>query len=135
MPGDNMANSGNIEFIENSLIAEDPKRYITIRVNIPAVIKSWRDSVFSYEWLHADGYIKAVEELSEAEQEKRMHVENLLTKGAAIPMPILGIGVMDNIEIGAGRAELLTLAAQGVKIMPVHIPKSCESDFKEFRVV
>ena len=43
------------------------------------------------------------------------------------------IGMMDNVEIGVGRAELLTLAAAGIETMPVHIPKSSESDFKPFR--
>jgi hypothetical protein len=41
--------------------------------------------------------------------------------------------MMENIEIGCGRAEFLTLAAHGLKTMPVHIPKSNESDFKPFR--
>jgi hypothetical protein len=45
----------------------------------------------------------------------------------------LGIGLQDNVEIGSERAVLLTLAALGYETMPVHIPKSNESDFKHFR--
>ncbi len=71
--------------------------------------------------------------LSPAEQEKRKKIEAAIKDSAEIEMPVLGIGIMENVEIGSGRAALLTLAAQGATEMPVHIPKSCESDFKSFR--
>ncbi len=122
----------NINFTENPLTAEDPGRYTIIKVNVPAVVKSWRLSLFSFEWLTADGAIKSPRELSETEQSKRRGVETLLESKAPVPMPILGIGIMDNVEIGCGRAEFLTLAAAGLAVIPVHIPKSCESDFKPF---
>ncbi len=136
MPRDNMPKTskpvpGDIEFIPNPLTAQDPDRYITINVHVPAVLESWRGSLFSFEWLHPDGTIKIMSELSTPEQEKRAAAEILIASGS-VPMPILGIGVMDNIEIGTGRAEFLTLAAQGIRTMPVHIPRSCESDFKAY---
>lgn len=128
-----MPTEKNIKFCENSLTLEDPARYVAIHVRVPEIVKSWRLSLFSFEWLKADGKIKTPEELSETEREKRRAVETLLREGTPLPMPILGIGVTDNIEIGCGRAEFLTLAAMGVQTVPVHIPKSCESDFKPFR--
>lgn len=136
MPRDNMPKTskpapGEIEFIPNPLAAHDPDRYITLNIQVPAVLESWRGSLFSFEWLHPDGSIKTMNELSAPEQEKRAAAETLIANGP-VPMPILGIGVMDNIEIGTGRSEFLTLAARGLAIMPVHITKSCESDFKAF---
>lgn len=131
---DNMPPSGNIEFTPNTLAAQDPDRYIALNIHVPAVLESWRGSLFSFEWLHPDGNIKTMNELTVPEQEKRAAAESLIASGAPVPMPILGIGVMDNIEIGTGRAEFLTLAAHGLAVMPVHIPKSCESDFKAFKV-
>lgn len=122
----------NINFTNNPLVAEDPDRYIAINVRVPDVLKSWRDSLFSFEWLNPDGAIKAAQDLSIHEHSKRMQVEHLLKVGKPVPMPILGIGMMDNVEIGSGRAEFLTVAAHGIKIIPVHIPKSNESDFKAF---
>ncbi|MGB4108172.1 MAG: hypothetical protein WBK55_10325 [Alphaproteobacteria bacterium] len=123
----------NIRFTENPLAAGEPTRYVTINVRVPEVVKSWRASLFSFEWLRPDGKIKSAAELTPAEREKRGAVEKLLQGGGPVPMPILGIGMMDNIEIGSGRAEFLTLAALGVEIMPVHVPRSNESDFKPFR--
>jgi hypothetical protein len=127
-----MTQDKNIRFTENPTVAEDPARYVTLHVRVADVVESWRDSLFSFEWLNPDGEIKSMDELKDSEQEKRRAVEKLLKDSSPIPMPILGIGMMDNIEIGSGRAEFLTLAACGVKTMPVHIPKSCETDFKPF---
>lgn len=128
-----MPTEKNIHFTENPLAAGEPGRYLSVHVYVPEIVKSWRGSLFSFEWLRPDGKIKTASELTAAEREKRQAVEQLIQAGAAIPMPILGIGMMDNVEIGVGRAELLTLAASGIETMPVHIPKSSESDFKPFR--
>jgi hypothetical protein len=130
-----MPTEKNINFTENPLAAEAPDRYVRVNVHVGKVVKSWKQSLFSFEWLTPDGDIKHLTQLSEAEQEKRQIVEQSLGNGTPLAMPILGIGIMDNIEIGCGRAEFLTLAARGVEIIPVHIPKSCESDFKPFLAV
>ncbi|GJL85599.1 MAG: hypothetical protein DHS20C02_13740 [Micavibrio sp.] len=121
-----------IKFIDNATIGSRHENYTTVFVDVPTVLKSWQSSLFSFQWLQPDGQIKDIEALPEEEQPKRQGVEEKLSSAAAIEQPILGIGLMENIEIGAGRAEFLTLAAKGVPQIPVHIPKSNESDFKEF---
>lgn len=123
----------NIRFTENPLAAGEGARYVTIYIRVADALKSWRGSLFSFEWLRPDGKIKSAAELTPAERDKRAAIEKLLQDGSPVLMPILGIGMMDNIEIGSGRAEFLTLAALGVEIMPVHVPRSNESDFKPFR--
>ena len=119
-----------IEFIDNA--GATNAQYICVNIDVSKVLESWHLSVFSFEWLKSDGSIKSLEELSEDEKPKREEVEGTLKKGNSIIKPILGIGIQDNIEIGTGRAVLLTLAALGVETMPVHIPKSNESDFQAF---
>jgi hypothetical protein len=101
-----MPTEKNIHFTENPLAAGEPGRYLSVHVRLPDIVKSWRGSLFSFEWLRPDGKIKSAAELKPAEREKRQAVEQLIGSGAAIPMPILGIGMMDNVEIGSGRAEL-----------------------------
>lgn len=101
-------------------------------IDAAKALESWRTSLFSFEWLDENGNIKPFEDLSAAEADKRRRVEDTLDKGGALERPVLGIGLQDNVEIGAGRAEFLTLAARGMATIPVHIPKSCESDFKPF---
>lgn len=123
----------NIQFIENPALHGRANRYICIVIDVPGVLESWRRSLFSFEWLRPDGEIKDLPELPAREQPKRAAVEQKLETGMPIEQPVLGIGLMENVEIGIGRAEFLTLAARGVTRMPVHIPASNESDFKAFR--
>lgn len=120
-----------ITFTDNQSIKGREDNFLSVSLRVDAVIESWQLSVFSYEWL-ANGKIKAAEDLSESEQEKRTAAEALIKSENSIPRPVLGIGMQDNIEIGAGRAELLTLAAHGLEIVSVHIPRGNESDFKAF---
>jgi hypothetical protein len=121
-----------IAFIDNPAVRACPDRYITVTVDTEAVLKSWRESLFAFEWMLPDGRLKSASELPAAEQPKRTAVEKKLQSGAPLEKPVLGIGLMDNVEIGAGRAIFLTLAAQGVKRLPVHIPKSNRDEFSGF---
>ena len=96
------------------------------------VFESWRISLYSFEWLHPDGKIKTFDELPGREADKRRAADQALDKGEAVEKPVMGLGVMDNVEIGSGRALFLCLYDRGVKTMPVHIPKASLDDFKEF---
>ena len=121
-------------FTNNAVATNRADHYMEITVDTGKVMKSWRESLFSFEWLLPDGRIKATGELSDSERPRREAVETALAKGQSLDKPILGIGMMDNIEIGSGRATFLTLVAHGIKTIPVHIPRGNEADFKKFRV-
>lgn len=127
-----MSSLSALNFIDNPVIAEKAANYRTVEVDVAKTLKSWRKSLFSFEWITADGAIRSLDDLSDKERPKRQDVEEKIAKGAEIPKPVLGIGIMDNVEIGIGRAEFLTLAAHGMRTIPVHIPQSNESDFKPF---
>ncbi len=122
----------NLKFVENKIISGKAERYLNVHVDAAAVIKSWKESVFSFEWLAPNGAVKPIEALNDAEREKRQRVEEDIAAGQTLETPILGIGLMENIEIGAGRAIFLTLFDKGEKTIPVHIPKSNEKDFAKF---
>jgi hypothetical protein len=127
-----MISKPNIEFLDNANATAQEGRFISVRVDGMRVLESWRESLFSFEWLLPDGRIRALGDLPEHERSKREVVENKLKARTPIEKPILGIGLQENIEIGSGRAEFLTLIAHGLKEIPVHIPKACEKDFKAF---
>jgi hypothetical protein len=129
-----MADIQSITFIDNPAAGHGQSAYISVTVDTALVFESWRSSLFSFEWLNANGSIKNLDQLPAHEQPKRKTVEDKIREHAPLEKPVLGIGIMDNIEIGAGRAEFLTLMAYGARKIPVHIPKSCESDFKAFIV-
>lgn len=108
------------------------EKYVTVTVDARAVLESWKGSLFSFEWLDASGGIRTPDDMPIREREKRLDVERHLKAGEPLERPILGIGIMDNIEIGAGKAVFLTLAAMGHKTIPVAVPKSCAKEFKPF---
>jgi hypothetical protein len=101
-------------------------------VETARILKSWRESLFSFEWLRPDGTIKPADQLPPGEQARRQAVEQKIRDGVSLEKPVLGIGMLDNVEIGAGRATFLTLAAEGVAAIPVHIPVSHTDEFKAF---
>jgi hypothetical protein len=122
----------NLAFVDNTAVAARPAHYVTVTVDVAKILASWRESLFSYEWILPDGRLKSHDELSPAEQPKRATVEERVSRGEPLEKPVLGIGLMDNVEIGAGRAVFLTLAALGAKTLPVHIPKTHEDEFSAF---
>lgn len=122
----------SVKFSDNPVIKGREKNYAEVTVSIPKILESWRASLFSFEWMLPDGRIKDVAALPEKEQPKRQAVEDAIAAGKTLEKPVLGIGLLENVEIGTGRATLLTLAAHGLKTMPVHIPVSHRDEFKPF---
>jgi hypothetical protein len=119
-------------FIDNPAILNRREHYFDAVVNVELILKSWRQSLFSHEWLLSDGRIKTIRELPGTEAHKREKVELDLANGRALITPVLGIGLLDNVEIGSAKAEFLTLASMGWNEIPVHIPESNMDDFKPF---
>lgn len=121
-------------FTDNPAIISRREHYFDARVSVELILQSWRQSLFSHEWLLADGRIKSIRELPGTEAHKREKVELDLAGRRPLIKPVLGIGLLDNVEIGSAKAEFLTLASMGWHEIPVHIPKSNADDFKPFIV-
>jgi len=122
----------NMKFIDNPALLSTKHKYNTVLVDTDKTIKSWRASIFSFEWLTPEGKIKTEDQLCAKEHTKRRAIETLIKEKKPIPKSVLGIGIQDNIEIAIGRAHFLTLAAHNIICIPVHIPKSNIEDFKPF---
>lgn len=118
---------------DNPAIKGREGQYMVITVDAAKTLKSWKTSLFSFEWLEPNGSVRTLETLPLQERDKRLKVESALRDGETLPRPVLGIGLMDNIEIGAGREVFLTLAARGHTGISVHIPKSFARDFEQFK--
>ncbi len=121
-----------VRFIDNPAIMGRESNYTSIPVSVSKVLDSWRASLFSFEWVTPELEVRAIEELPEQEQEKRRQIEDSLRHGEPLEKPILGIGMLDNVEIGSGRAVFLTLAANGVEEIQVHVPLIHKDDFRQF---
>jgi hypothetical protein len=122
----------SLNLIDNSSIKEREDLYETVEVNLETILKSWKISLFSFEWLTPEGQIRAPSNLPEKEREKYEAVLSAYESGEPLERPILGIGVMDNVEIGSRRDVLLTLRTQGIESLSVHISKSAKQDFMPY---
>lgn len=121
-----------VRFVDNPSIRGRAENFTIVTVSVPAVLESWRESLFSHEWLWPDGRIRGVYDMPERERLKRIHTEAAILAGDPLPRPVLGIGISDNVEIGAAREVFLSLAAQGVDKVEAHIPKSNLADLRPF---
>lgn len=120
-------------FMNNPSLKGREDAFILLEVKTAPVIASWQESLFSHEWLSPDGHIKSFKDMSDKVQGRRKQVEALIDQpDQMLERPVLGIGIMDNIEIGSGKDLFLCLAARGMASIPVHIPKSHEADFRIF---
>ncbi len=129
-----MASEKAVSFVDNSELEGDQAAFETVTVRVPTVLRSWKSSLFSFEWIKPDGSLKDIYELPHHLRERRLAVEEKLKSGQALEKPVLGIGLLETIEIGVGRDVFLTLAAHGVTEIPVHIPVNMAREFSSYRV-
>lgn len=125
-------NKSSIIYIDNNTVTAQPERYITITVNAKKVVQSWKSSLFSFEWLTPEGDIRTPETLSESDQEKFRTVSKRYSENEEMERPILGLGLLENIEIGSRKDIFLTLTSLGESAISVHILKQDEKEFKEY---
>jgi hypothetical protein len=111
------------------------QRFLPVLVQSTKVIENWRASLYAFEWVHPDGRLKTLAELAPAQAAKRQATEDRLKRRENLDTPILGIGLLNTIEIGAGKDVFLTLAALGYDALPVFIPPADEKEFKKCRVL
>lgn len=122
----------SLNLVDNASLHGREDKYDIIDVNLEKILEGWKISLFSFEWLLPDGSIRPPDKLPDAEREKYHAVLAAYESGEVLERPILGIGIMDNIEIGARRDVLLSLMSVGIKTLSVHIPKSAREDFAPY---
>jgi hypothetical protein len=120
-------------FTDNPVALAQASRYTEMLIDAAKVLADWRQSLFAHELVDANGFVKGDDDLNEARLGKREAIRARLAAGEALEKPVLGIGLFDNVEIGAGSDILATLVMEGVTVMPVHIRTSQIQDFKPFR--
>lgn len=120
-------------FVDNPAALKNPDKFIEIEIDCRAALQSWRQSLYSFEWLTPGGQLKDINAMAETERIKRKAAEDRINNKEPLEKPVLGTGLMGNIEIGAGRAVFLTLADHGHSSIPVHIPKDNLEDFEPYR--
>ena len=119
-------------FKDNPALKGREEKFVTLEIKVAPVLASWQESIFAHEWLTPDGQIKKMSDMADKVQARRAEVEKIINGSDPLDRPVLGIGILDNVEIGSGKDLFLSLAALGMTTIPVHIPKSHEQDFRIF---
>ena len=123
----------SILFIDNPIVAAKPDAYQIIAVNTQKTLQSWKQSLFSFEWLNPDGTIRAENEMPETVQAAYQEIQKNIKTGGALKRPVLGVGLMDNVEIGSAKDVFLTLAASHVPSIDVHISIKDQDFFRKYK--
>lgn len=124
--------TNSITLIDNPTLKDRADKFATLEVNLNKIVKDWKKSIYSFEWLLPDGTVRPPEKLTTEYRHQYNNIEQIYQLSGALERPILGLGMMDNVEIGSRKEVLLTLARLGVTSLEVHIPKSCLNDFEKF---
>jgi hypothetical protein len=117
-----------------SLDLEQDLGFQTVRVRLAPLVKSYRNSLFAFEWLTPDGMVKTVDQLAVGPMDARRAVEQAFQNGDAVPQPVVGWGMLDCVEIGAGRDVVLTAYALGVQDLMMHVSTSALDKMKDMIV-
>ncbi len=121
-------------FTDNPAALSQASRYTEVLVDATKILQDWRQSLFAHELVDANGFVKGDDDINESRLEKREMVRSRLVAGQALEKPVLGIGIFDNIEIGAGSDTLATLVMEGITVLPVHVRVNQVDEFKAFCV-
>lgn len=123
-----------ITFTDNPAIESRMERYVTLKLSTAHVLAGWRSSLMAHEWLDQNGHVRKPDTLNMLDRDKVLKAERILDGGGSLPRPVLGIGIFDNIEIGAGRDIFCLLVLKGARTIEAHVPRSNEKEFKAFSV-
>jgi hypothetical protein len=121
-----------LTFKNNKIAAGKEGAYRVQDVQVGKILESWKFSLFSFEWLTPEGDMRDLDDLPQLEQEKYQNIMLQLSRNEPLERPVLGIGMMENIEIGSRRDIFLTLAKQGYSTLSVHVPTASLKEFTPY---
>jgi ferritin-like metal-binding protein YciE len=117
------AKSQNFKWVSPE-IAKD-KAYIIMHADIDKLVSSWRSSIVAHEWV-VKGQFRTPEEMKPHILEEWQEVYDQFKSSDTLERPILGLGVLDNVEIGTNRAILSVAHHLGADVIDVLVPESLE---------
>lgn len=121
-------------FMDHPSVSANPGAYGNGSLDVEKALPSWKQSLIAYKWLDAEGRPKKPDALDDEQRAQRDDILRILAKGDALPKPIIGLGMFDNVEVGSGAGIIATLADIGVKILPVHLRIAQEKGLKKFLI-
>ena len=111
----------------------NPDKYVAMQLDLQKTIESWAMSIVAHEWLKS-GIFKPHTDLQDHLQEEWATMLESVKNTKTFVRPILGIGVLDNVEVGTNRAVLSVADHLDLASIEVMVPKPMADLFEEFQV-
>ncbi len=126
--------SAEPKFIDHPNVASNKDAYIDGVLDIAKALPSWQQSLLAYKWLTSEGHAKPLDTLGGEQRTRYDEALALLSSGKPLQKPIIGIGMVDNIEVGSGAAIVVLMAHKGITQIPVHIRAGMAKKLMKFMV-
>ena len=117
-------------FYDHEVVRKSPKDYVEIITSPKAILRAWSLSLFAHELLGKDGQVKDKHDIKDETLKRFVMAEESIKRGEDIAKPVIGIGIMDGIEIGIGREIVAVAQVMGVKEIPVHVRRAQADEVK-----
>lgn len=118
------------EFQNHAIVAQSPQDYDKKTLSPRKILNLWSSSMFAHELLNKDKTIKTVADMTSETKNKFEHAMTHIQSNTPIDIPIIGIGMLDGIEIGVGREIIAACQTLGIETMPVYVRKSQHDEIK-----
>ena len=118
-------------FIDHEIVRRTPNDYTEMQLHPDKILKAWALSLFAHEVLEKNGAVKTEDKMSDTTLEKFISARHAFEKGEEVTKPVIGVGIMDNIEIGIGREIVAAAKIMSLTEIPVIIRKSQLSDIEK----
>ncbi len=120
------------QFQDHEVVQQAPDDYVEISLSPDKIMMAWATSLYSYELLNKDGTVKSTGDMMDETLQRYVDAEEKLRRGEGVSKPIIGIGIMEGIEIGIGREIVAAAKALGVKEIPVYVRKAQVDEIKSY---
>jgi hypothetical protein len=91
------------KFCDHAVVLASPDNYVEMTCSPKDVLDAWSLSIFAHELLNKDGSVKEKTDMVEPTLGKYIDALEMLKRGEDVAKPVIGIGIMDGVEIGIGR--------------------------------
>lgn len=121
----------NPQFYDHEVVQKTPEDYREMNISPEKVLTCWQSSMFACEILDKSGKVKPEGDMAPETLKKYLDAVEMIKRSESIPKPILGIGLMDNIEIGIGREIIAAAANLNLSNIPLHIRNAQADDIEK----
>lgn len=122
----------NFKWVSCQSAQDNPNKYEILTLDLTKMIDSWAMSIVAHEWL-TNGSFRPVSDLKKHLQEEWGVALSKIEETQTIERPILGLGILDNIEVGTNRAILSIADHLNLNTIEVLVPKNMTSMFDTFQ--